>query len=68
MSGPLSSTAYALCEEIRDKGAFAEAIGHVHNQQPAGCPEVIGELQRRCPGYTTEEYQAAIARGMFETR
>ena len=29
------------------------------------CVDIIDELERRCPGYTRQEYQDAIARSVF---
>jgi hypothetical protein len=63
----LSIAAYKLCEEVRG-GAWAADIKETPNGQPAASPEVIEDLRKRCPGYMTADYQAAIARGMFETR
>jgi hypothetical protein len=63
----LSSAAYQLCEEVRE-GAWAVAISRTPNGQPAACREVIDALRLRSPGHTNDEYAAAIARGMFETR
>jgi len=63
----LAAAAYELCEEIRD-GRWADALRHAPNDQPAASVEIIEVLRRRCPGHTTEAYQAAIAKGMVATR
>ncbi len=63
----LSAVAYQLCDEVRE-GAFAAEIERTPNRQPAASPEVVEALRSRCPGYTRQEYVAAIARGMSETR
>jgi hypothetical protein len=63
----LSHAAFGLCEEVR-AGAWSDALKRVPNGQPAACFEVIEALRLRCPGHATADYQAAIARGMFETR
>jgi hypothetical protein len=34
----------------------------------ATCAELIDELKVRCPGYDLEEYEQALANGLFETR
>ena len=67
MDDALSSAAYDLCMEVRD-GAWEAALERVPNGQPAASPEIIDELRRRCPGRETDEYQRAIAQGMFNSR
>jgi hypothetical protein len=67
MADSLDEAAYALSEEARD-GLWDNALKRIPNGQPAACPEIIEALRRKCPGYTLEEYQAAIARGMFNSR
>ncbi|TNJ32633.1 hypothetical protein E1B00_15430 [Arenimonas terrae] len=62
----LNSVAYVLAEEIRDGN-----WDHVPDlkAKPVGdCLEIVGELERRCPGFAPEAYKRAIATGMFETR
>jgi len=62
----LSSEAYRLAEEIRDK-----KWGHVtdlHVKPVPDCEEIIAELAKRCPGHSLEKYKRAIARGMFESK
>jgi hypothetical protein len=68
MGSGLDSAAYEICIAIREEGAFAEELKLVPNGQPAACTEVIAALRRQCPGYRTDEYQAAIARGMHASR
>ena len=67
MNDALAEAAYDLCVEVRN-GAWANALKQVPNGQPAASPDVIDELRRRCPGHTVEEYQRAIAQGMFNSR
>ena len=67
MSDSLSRSAYDLCIEVRD-GAWDLAISRVANGQPAASSEVIDELRRRSPGHSIEEYQRAIADGMYASR
>lgn len=63
----LDLAAYSLCEEVRD-GVWDAALKRVQNGQPAASADVIGEVRRRCPGYSTKNYQRAIARGMVNSR
>jgi hypothetical protein len=53
----LAKAAYHLAEEI-----WAEKWSHVRG------PELIQELQRRCPGFTTGEYKEAFADGLHRAR
>jgi hypothetical protein len=62
----LSRAAYELCLDVW-AGAWNDAVKRVTNEQPAACPEVIETLRLKCPGYSTAEYQAAIAHGMWES-
>jgi hypothetical protein len=66
MTDPLNDAAYELCASIR-RGAFADELKRARNQQPTACPAVIDALRSKCPGFTTENYQAAIARGMRDS-
>lgn len=63
----LEAAAYEICEQVRD-GRWEAALDGAPNKQPAACAEIIETLRRRCPGHGTDEYQAAIARGMTSTR
>jgi hypothetical protein len=67
MTGSLDTEAYAIAEEVRD-GKWDHALRLIPNGQPAASEEVIAELRRRCPGSTKAQYQAAIAKGMRDTR
>lgn len=67
MDNALASAAYDLCIEVRE-GAWDAVLEGVSNGQPAASADVISELRRRCPGRRTEEYQRAIAEGMFNSR
>jgi hypothetical protein len=66
MLGSLDSEAYTLAEEVRD-GKWDHVLRLVPNGQPAASEDVISELQQRCPGYSKEQYQKAIAKGMRES-
>jgi hypothetical protein len=62
----LDFAAGVLAQEIWDK-----RWGHVADlkSKPVGeCREIISELERRCPGFTSEAYKLAISKGMFESR
>jgi hypothetical protein len=67
MTGSLDIEAYAIAEEVRD-GKWDHALRLIPNGQPAASEEVIAELRRRSPGFTKAQYQAAIAKGMRDTR
>jgi len=60
----LQEQAYRLAEEIRDRKW--DALPGI--DRPAASAEIIAELRRRCPGFTTEEYARAIADGLFDSR
>jgi hypothetical protein len=66
MSGSLDAEAYAIAEEVRE-GKWDHALRLVPNGQPAASEDVISELRRRCPGYSKEQYQEAIAKGMKDS-
>ncbi|WP_395748583.1 hypothetical protein [Prosthecobacter sp.] len=62
----LAAAAYDLAEEYRS-GLW----NHVSDMKrlPAPlCPELIAELQRRCPGRSASACQQAIADGLFASR
>lgn len=61
----LDSVAYELCNEIRE-GKW-DHILDPRIKQPAADPKIIEELRRRCPGCSVQQYQQAIAKGMFES-
>lgn len=67
MPDALSLAAFDLCEEVRD-GRWDAALKRVSNGQPSASPEVIEELRSRCPGHSIEDYQRAVAQGMFASR
>ncbi len=62
----LAKVAYELAEEIRD-GRWRH-INALRTMPAAAVPEVLAELQRRMPGFSTPEYATAIAKGMFASR
>ena len=43
-------------------------VKDLHTRPVADCEEIISELENRCPGYTLEQYQMAIARSIFMNR
>lgn len=67
MQDALDTVAYSLCEEVR-AGLWDAALSKVANRQPAASSDVVEELRRRCPGHPANEYERAIARGMFNSR
>jgi len=62
MDDRLLSAAYDLCLEMRDDPGWHDAMNRVADI------EAIAELRRRCPGYSDEEYDCAIATGMMNSR
>lgn len=62
----LEDAAYALAGEIRD-GKWAHVECLKVKPVPA-CPEIIDELRTRSPGHTLDQYQRAIADGLFASR
>jgi hypothetical protein len=62
----LDDVAYDFAVEIRE-GKWAH-VRCLDAKPAAACPEIIEELQTRCPGYSTERYQRAIADGLFASR
>lgn len=63
----LDLAAYDLCSEVRE-GLWNAALSKVSNRQPAASADVVAELQRRCPGHSTADYQRALAKGMLNSR
>ena len=63
-SEALQEQAYRLAGEIRDR-KWDQLPGI---DRPAASAEVIAELRRRCPGFSTEEYARAIADGFSNSR
>jgi hypothetical protein len=63
LSPELVNAAYEVAEEIH-KGK------HVHDPrtQSTWSPEIIQELERRCPGYTEAAYRRAMDEGWFAAR
>ena len=62
----LIDSAHDLALEIRD-GVWAH-VDCLRVKPAAACPEIIDELRRRSPGHSLEQYQKAIADGLFGTR
>ena len=63
-SPELEKAGYDLAEEIRD-GKW-DHIGDL--RWNAAAPEIVDELQRRIPGFTTAEYEHAVTQGLFDSR
>ena len=61
----LHKTAYALGAEIHN-GKWSH-VQCLHSKPAPACAEITDELRRRCPGYTLQEYQDALARGLHES-
>lgn len=55
-----------LSEEIWE-GKWDHIPG-IHTKPIGQCMEILQELERRCPGHTTEDYKDAIVRSMFTWR
>jgi hypothetical protein len=55
-----------LAEEIR-LGRWSH-LKDLLEKPASACVELIDELKVRCPGYDLEEYEQALANGLFETR
>ncbi len=62
MDDRLISAAYDLALEMRDDPGWHDAMNRVRDQ------EGTGELRRRCPGYSEEEYGRALADGFKNSR
>ena len=62
----LAQAAYQLASEIRD-GCWRH-LSALSNKPAPSIPELIQELERRCPGFAVPEYQRALADGLFESR
>lgn len=61
----LSEAAYDLGIEIHE-GKWNH-IADIHKKPAPVCVEIVDELKRRCPGFTYEQYQRAVATGLFES-
>jgi hypothetical protein len=61
----LDQAAYQLANEIRD-GKWNH-VTDARIEQPAANPGIIEQLRKRCPGYTVQQYQNAISKGMFDS-
>ncbi len=62
----LNLAAAQLAEEI-----WAKRWEHVTDLKvkPVGeCTQLVAELERRCPGFSPNEYSRALARGMQDSR
>jgi hypothetical protein len=63
----LDGSAYDLAEEVR-AGKWRH-VAHIAQGLPAtSCREILAELRRRCPGYTEEQYRAAISEALMASR
>jgi hypothetical protein len=59
----LADAAYDLAVEIHE-GDWKHVKCLDLKPAPA-CPEIIDALRKRCPGYSVEQYQRALADGLF---
>jgi hypothetical protein len=55
-----------LSEEIWE--STWDKIPGIHANPIGECTEIIQELEKRCPGYSPEEYKDAYAMSMFTWR
>jgi len=62
----LSDASNKLSEEIWE-GKWDHIQG-IRTMPIGQCTEILHELERRCPGHTSQEYQDAITRSMFTWR
>jgi hypothetical protein len=62
----LAAAADLLSEEVWD-GKW-DHIAEVKAKPIGTWTEITEELEKRCPGYSQEEYQDALARSMFTHR
>lgn len=65
-SRSIDDVAYELAEEIH--GGKWNHISEIHTKPVPRCMEIMDEFKRRCPGHTLEQYQKAIADGLFASR
>jgi hypothetical protein len=67
---PLPPVLEAACcqfaEEIR-RGDWAH-VSEVQTRPVPQIPALVREIERRCPGYSLEQYQSGLARGLYLTR
>lgn len=56
----LADQAYDLAVEIWD-GKWSHVPG---NERPGTCDAILSELRKRCPGFSLNDYQAALAKGL----
>jgi hypothetical protein len=61
ITSELGNAAYKLAVEMRD-GDWEHAAPR--NKRPILTPEIIEVLRKRCPGYSVEQYQRALADGL----
>jgi hypothetical protein len=62
----LAEAAYKLALEVRD-GRW-DHISNPNEKPATAYVPLIGELKKRCPGYSDGEYSRAIADGLFNSR
>lgn len=55
-----------LAEEIR-RGVW-QHIDEIRTQPVPAIRTFVLEIEQRCPGYTLEQYQGGLARGLYLTR
>jgi hypothetical protein len=62
----LDEIAYSLAIEIHE-GRWNH-VENIHRYPVPRCVEIMDEFRRRCPGFSLDEYQRAIADGLFASR
>lgn len=62
----LAQIGYDLAEEIRD--GKRDHISDLKKKPAPACIELTDEFRRRYPGYSLEQYQRALADGLFAWR
>jgi hypothetical protein len=62
----LEEAAFKLGSEIHE-GKWNH-LPEIHEKPAPDCREIVDELRMRCHGFTLEQYQRAIATGLFASR
>lgn len=62
----LEEAGFQLAMEIYD-GRWNH-VPDIHRKPAPACPELLEELERRCPGHSLPEYRQALADGLFAAR
>ena len=62
----LESACRQFAEEIR-QGDW-DHVSEVQTRPVPQIPAFVLEIERRCPGYSLEQYQSGLTRGLYLTR